>query len=102
MSSSGRQPGAQLDHGEWQLHAACRAHPIEVFFSPWGERNPDRASREAAAKAVCGSCPVLRTCRGHALRTREPYGVWGGLSGPERQRLLDEQPDGTERDQPDP
>lgn len=90
-SSSGRQPGGQLDYWEWQLQAACRSHPVEMFFSPWGERGGARARREAAAKAVCGSCPVLLACRAHALRTGESYGIWGGLSEQERQRLLDQE-----------
>lgn len=28
--------------------------------------------------------PVLEECRSHALRTHEPYGVWGGMSEDER------------------
>jgi WhiB family redox-sensing transcriptional regulator len=91
MSSAARQPGGQTEHWEWQLQAACRAHPIEMFFSPEGERGLARVSREAAAKVVCRSCPVLLACQGHALRTREPHGIWGGLSGQERQRLLDQE-----------
>jgi WhiB family redox-sensing transcriptional regulator len=101
VSSSARQPRAQVDHWEWQLRAACRGHPVEIFFSPSGERGPARAGREAAAKAVCHSCPVLRACRAHALRTRELYGVWGGLSGGERERILDEQPPYPEHKQTD-
>lgn len=91
MSSTARQPGGQTEHWEWQLQAACRAHPTEMFFSPQGERGLARVSREAAAKAVCRSCPVLLACRGHALRTGEPYGIWGGMSGQERQRLMDQE-----------
>ncbi|WP_308219796.1 WhiB family transcriptional regulator [Gordonia sp. McavH-238-E] len=33
---------------------------------------------------MCETCPVVATCRDVALRTREPYGVWGGLSAYER------------------
>ncbi|HAT1355015.1 TPA: WhiB family transcriptional regulator, partial [Corynebacterium striatum] len=36
------------------------------------------------AKAICNSCPVLELCREHALRSAEPYGVWGGMSESER------------------
>jgi WhiB family redox-sensing transcriptional regulator len=31
---------------------------------------------------------VLDQCRDHALATREPYGIWGGLSEGERALLL--------------
>jgi WhiB family redox-sensing transcriptional regulator len=74
-------PGAQ-DH-----HWDCRGNP-EPFFHPYGEREPSRSRREAAAKAVCATCPVLVRCREHALAAREPYGVWGGLSEEERDALL--------------
>jgi WhiB family redox-sensing transcriptional regulator len=40
------------------------------------------------AKAICASCPVQSNCLSWALRTREPYGVWGGLSVEEREQRL--------------
>lgn len=70
-------------HGEawdWQLRAACRRMDSQFFFHPDGERGPAREQREACAKAVCRSCPVVRECRAHALAVRAPYGIWGGLS----------------------
>jgi WhiB family redox-sensing transcriptional regulator len=60
-----------------------------MFFHPDGERNPSRARRTAAAKAVCASCPVITPCREFALRTREPFGVWGGLAEAERRAIID-------------
>jgi WhiB family redox-sensing transcriptional regulator len=73
---------------EWQLFGSCRDYPSELFFHPEGERGPSRASREAAAKAICQTCPVIRQCAEHALRAREPYGVWGGMSEADRDRIL--------------
>jgi len=35
---------------------------------------------------------VLERCREHALKVHEPYGVWGGLTPRERQRILLEMP----------
>ena len=84
-------PGAQDHHWDWQVSAACRGNP-EPFFHPYGEREPSRSRREAAAKAVCATCPVLERCREHALAAREPYGVWGGLSEEERDVLLRRSP----------
>jgi WhiB family redox-sensing transcriptional regulator len=60
-----------------------------MFFHPDGERNPSRARRTAAAKAVCHGCPVIAPCREFALRTREPFGVWGGLAEAERRAMIE-------------
>ncbi len=81
-------PGPGSDFWDWQLHAACRGRDTEQFFHPENERGPRRLAREAAAKAVCAECPVIRECAAHALRTREPYGIWGGLSETERDEIL--------------
>jgi WhiB family redox-sensing transcriptional regulator len=81
-------PGPTSDVWEWQLHGACRGLDTEQFFHPDNERGPRRVAREAAAKAVCARCPVIRECAEHALRAREPYGVWGGLSESERDEIL--------------
>ncbi|HEX7662556.1 MAG TPA: WhiB family transcriptional regulator, partial [Pseudonocardiaceae bacterium] len=51
-------------------------------------RGPARARREARAKAICQSCPVLELCRQHALAVQEPYGIWGGLSESERDMIV--------------
>ena len=81
-------PGPAVDKWEWQVHGACRDEDAELFFHPEGERGSSRAAREVAAKAVCARCPVMDLCREHALRTREPYGVWGGLSEAEREEVF--------------
>jgi WhiB family redox-sensing transcriptional regulator len=83
-----RAPGPIADLWEWQLRGSCRDVDPAVFFHPDGERGPARALREATAKAVCATCPVLRQCRTHALRAREPYGVWGGLSEADREEMF--------------
>ena len=88
MTDISRLPGPALDHWEWQLDGACGAQDTELFFHPEGERGPSRSGRDAAAKAVCATCPVLVQCRAHALAAREPYGIWGGLSEHDREELL--------------
>ncbi len=88
MTDIRRLPGPQVEKWEWQLLGACRREDTDLFFHPEGERGPSRANREAAAKAVCASCPVRLTCRAHALASHEPYGVWGGLSEHEREAIL--------------
>jgi WhiB family redox-sensing transcriptional regulator len=76
------------DTYDWQYAGACREVDPETFFSPDAERGPRRRNLEAAAKALCAVCPVIDACREHALRVREPYGVWGGLSINERDLIL--------------
>jgi WhiB family redox-sensing transcriptional regulator len=88
MADIRRLPGPNADLWEWQLQGACRGEDSNLFFHPEGERGPARAAREAAAKAVCGRCPVVEPCRAHALATREPYGVWGGMSESERDEAI--------------
>lgn len=72
---------------DWQLLAACRGVDTSVFYSPDAERGARRLARERVAKAVCGTCPVILSCREQALRADEPFGVWGGLTPEERRAL---------------
>ena len=88
MSDVSRLPGP-MDHAwQWQRLGACRGMDSAVFFHPEGERGPARSGREAQAKQICASCPVLAQCRAHALAVHEPYGVWGGLSESERDVIV--------------
>ena len=73
---------------DWQIDAACRGMDSALFFHPEGERGPARSGRDARAKEICATCPVLAQCRAHALAVQEPYGVWGGLSESERDLMV--------------
>ena len=88
MSETTRLPKPVADNWEWQYEGACRTLPTEMFFHPDGERGPRRKAREVAAKAVCGTCPVIAQCRAHALAVQEPYGIWGGLTEEERLEII--------------
>lgn len=61
----------------------------EIWFSTEDESRDERIAREARAKQICEMCPVLAACREFALTTREPYGVWGGLTEGERRRVIE-------------
>jgi len=87
MAEISRLPGPVMDLWEWQFDGACRREDPNTFFHPDGERGPSRRNRDDAAKAVCHDCPVLLNCREHALRVREPYGVWGGMTEYEREEV---------------
>jgi WhiB family transcriptional regulator, redox-sensing transcriptional regulator len=68
----------------WQNRAACRGAALHLFFGPEGERSADRERRENAALELCMVCPVLETCRIHAMVMPETHGVWGGMTEAER------------------
>lgn len=90
MADIRRLPGTNTDVWDWQLAGACRRLDTALFFHPDGERGPSRARRERTAKAICHQCPVRAQCAAHALKVREPYGVWGGLTEAERTRLIED------------
>ncbi|GAA4556207.1 WhiB family transcriptional regulator [Pseudonocardia xishanensis] len=76
------------DDWDWQLSSACRDLDSAVFFHPERERGAEKDAREQRAKRICEACPVIAECRRWALATREPYGVWGGLSVADRAEIL--------------
>jgi WhiB family transcriptional regulator, redox-sensing transcriptional regulator len=65
----------------WTDQALCAQADPDAFFS-------ESARQTTVAKAVCCRCPVRQPCLSQALDAREEFGVWGGLDGNERQRLL--------------
>lgn len=85
MADFSRLPGPNADLWDWQLRGLCRGKDSSLFFHPEGERGAARSSRETAAKEICMNCPVQISCADHALRVREPYGVWGGMTEEERE-----------------
>jgi WhiB family redox-sensing transcriptional regulator len=85
MADYSRLPGPNADLWDWQLRGLCRGKDSSLFFHPEGERGAARAAREQSAKEICLNCPVQKQCSEHALRVREPYGVWGGMTEEERE-----------------
>lgn len=67
----------------WETRAACRGKPPEWFFPESGP------GHDRAAKAVCAGCEVRDACLQSALTSNEQYGIRGGLTPPERQRMMD-------------
>ena len=72
---------------EWQEVGSCREADPDLFFHPQNERGLARIRRDRSAKAVCVGCSVRVECADYAIRAREPYGVWGGLTEEERERV---------------
>lgn len=80
---------ALYDAEGWEGQARCRTADAPLFFGPNRfEPKHERLAREAAAKAICATCPVVVPCREHALAEGEMYGVWGGLGEAERRALV--------------
>ncbi|MDK0523377.1 WhiB family transcriptional regulator [Streptomyces sp. ML-6] len=64
----------------WQETALCAQAGPEFFFPA-----PGSSTREA--KQLCNACEGRRECLEYALANDERFGVWGGLSEKERERL---------------
>jgi len=64
----------------WRDRAECRNAPPNLFY-------PAIEADASLAKIYCSACEVRVECLDHALREREEYGVWGGLSERERENL---------------
>lgn len=81
--SAAELPSRHCDHEDnaWQLQAACLGVDPELFF-------PARGESAGPAKAVCATCAVKNTCLDYALTNRETFGVWGGTSVRDRERIL--------------
>ena len=66
----------------WTIDAGCKGR-TSLFFPPLAERPQARERREALARAICETCPVLIECR-ETARMNHEYGFWGGESEEER------------------
>ena len=87
MAEVAALPALVSSNWDWQVQAACRGAGVDLFFNPDAERGKSKRMREARAKAVCATCPVIKDCLSWAMDVAEPYGVWGGLTPDERRDL---------------
>jgi len=68
------------DAPPWQERALCSQTDPEAFF-------PEKGGSTRSAKRICGRCDVQADCLDYALDHDEKFGIWGGLSAPERRQL---------------
>jgi WhiB family redox-sensing transcriptional regulator len=64
----------------WRQRALCAQTGADFFF-------PEPGSSVRDAKRICSMCETRAACLEYALTHDERFGVWGGLSEKERQRL---------------
>ena len=64
----------------WQTRALCAQTDPEVF-------HPEKGASPAMAKRVCLVCDVRADCLAAALMNDERWGVWGGLTSREREKM---------------
>ncbi|MGH3518815.1 MAG: WhiB family transcriptional regulator [Haloechinothrix sp.] len=69
----------------WREMALCRETDPEIFF-------PEKGGSPQDAKGVCSRCDVTAECLEWALRTRQPAGIFGGLTINERRPLWGPRP----------
>jgi WhiB family redox-sensing transcriptional regulator len=74
---------------------ACNGADPEIFYPrPALELAADLDARfdivihREDAKAICRRCPHQRECLNWALATQQAFGIWGGKTPTERDRLL--------------
>ncbi|SBU92085.1 WhiB family transcriptional regulator, redox-sensing transcriptional regulator [Streptomyces sp. Ncost-T6T-1] len=86
MTSTTNSPARHRALGDqtWQADAVCRSTEYnavdpDIFFP-----EPDETNKIAAAKSLCGQCPVRRTCLDAALEGGDTDGIRGGLTEEER------------------
>lgn len=61
--------------------ALCRQSDCEAWF-------PEQGQSSRPAVRICVRCPLMRQCLRRALIDQEDFGVWGGLTTPQRRSLL--------------
>lgn len=72
---------------DWLERGECRGLPTEWWFPP-APITPEATVQMRKAKRICFTCRVRAECLDYGLT--EDYGIWGGLSPKQRQRLRKE------------
>lgn len=72
---------------DWRTRALCLDSPEDMFHPL-----PADQDGQAAAIAVCQSCPVIYECRQEGARTGSS-GVWGGIYRPDQHQAKIRPPD---------
>lgn len=77
--------GGKADQMIWLEQAACRGKTELFYGEEVGRSAPARRrQREAIAKSICATCPVIDQCLAAAFEHDDEHGIWGGLTPKER------------------
>lgn len=63
----------------WIVDALCSQVDTDLFF-------PEKGGSTKEAKSVCARCEVREECLNYAMANDERFGIWGGMSAPDRRR----------------
>jgi hypothetical protein len=84
--------GAEEPEGHKGARAACSSLDAALFYGEHvdlrEEPKAEKEVREDIALSVCEGCAVRWTCLLWALQHEEEFGVWGGMTAPERKDFL--------------
>jgi WhiB family redox-sensing transcriptional regulator len=68
----------------WRDDAYCLGSSPELFYFEAGQSK----RKNYAVNEFCAKCDVRERCLEFALNNEERFGVWGGLTPAERNRIL--------------
>lgn len=84
-SANCETPEAQESAKVFSRRDGTPATLLDLYYpSP---EDMDSTKRLDLVRAICDACTVQSHCLVYALNTKEPHGVWGGLTTPEREEL---------------
>lgn len=69
----------------WRLDAACFGQVTDLFYPEPGTKGAAKQANEV--KAFCRICSVTSDCLEYALKNEEVFGIWGGLTPKEREKI---------------
>jgi len=79
----------KYDQVDWDK-AECLGVHTDLFFSVEEERSTQAYMYINAVRSMCARCPIQFACLSYAF-AHEAYGVWGGLTSPERLSIHDKE-----------
>lgn len=83
--SGSRMPMSTNSSGNWRAASACLRADPDLFFPI---SSAGRAIIQITkAKAICARCPVRHQCLEFARANEPLYGIWGGTTLEERERV---------------
>lgn len=71
------------NQNNWVTESACLGVDPALFFP---DRSEDSPTSYTEARKVCAECPVRAECLDAAIARHEKFGMFGGLTPPERRR----------------